>query len=87
MRRGRPDAVEHPAHYAGAGGIECIDAMASALGGELLGYLWGNAFKYLWRWRRKGGVEDLRKCRWYIDRLIDRCGPGNGARGPERGKS
>ena len=26
--------------------------------------------KYLSRWRRKGGIEDLQKCRWWIDRLI-----------------
>ena len=30
------------------------------------------AFKYLWRWHNKNGVEDLRKCRYYLDRLISR---------------
>jgi hypothetical protein len=35
------------------------------------GYLKGNAMKYLWRFHYKGKpVEDLRKCRWYVDRLI-----------------
>lgn len=29
-----------------------------------------NAIKYLWRWKGKNGVEDLKKARWYIDRLI-----------------
>lgn len=28
--------------------------------------------KYVWRWKSKGGVEDLKKCRWYLDRLIER---------------
>jgi hypothetical protein len=38
---------------------------------EFRGYLKGNALKYLWRYDYKGKpVEDLRKCRWYIDRLI-----------------
>lgn len=32
----------------------------------------GSALKYLLRWRHKGGVEDLRKCRHYIEYLIER---------------
>ena len=36
-----------------------------------LGYLDGNAVKYLSRWRHKNGVEDLRKARHYIDKLIE----------------
>jgi hypothetical protein len=34
-------------------------------------YCWQNAFKYLWRWPYKNGLEDLKKCRWYLDRLIE----------------
>jgi hypothetical protein len=37
---------------------------------EFRGYLRGNVFKYQWRFREKGGVEDLCKARWYLDRLI-----------------
>jgi hypothetical protein len=33
-------------------------------------YCWQNSFKYLWRWPYKNGLEDLKKCRWYLDRLI-----------------
>lgn len=63
------DNVNHPSHYA-TGDVECIDAIRSALGDELyLGYLWGNALKYLWRWPRKGLDEDLEKCAWYIERI------------------
>ena len=36
-----------------------------------LGYLDGNAVKYLRRWRLKGGVQDLHKARHYIDKLIE----------------
>lgn len=36
-----------------------------------LGYFDGNAVKYLSRWKHKGGVEDLRKARHYIDKLIE----------------
>ena len=64
------DNVNSPAHYA-SGGIECIAAIkASMTKEEFMGYLKGNLQKYSWRWRDKGGVEDLRKARWYLDRLI-----------------
>lgn len=65
------DPVNHPAHYT-AGSIEAIDAIEAALTGLSGGqaYNTGAAIKYLWRWSRKGGAEDLRKARWYIDRLL-----------------
>ena len=36
-----------------------------------LGYLEGNAVKYLSRWREKNGVEDLKKAIHYIEKLIE----------------
>jgi Protein of unknwon function (DUF3310). len=27
--------------------------------------------KYIWRYRYKNGVEDLKKARWYLDKLIE----------------
>lgn len=66
----KPDPVNHPAHYT-SGGIECIDAMQVAFGDDAVkGFCLCNAFKYLWRHRSKNGVEDLKKCRWYLNRLI-----------------
>lgn len=65
------DVVDKPAHY-NAGKIECIDALEAATVG-LVGIeavCTGNAIKYLWRWKLKNGAEDLRKAKWYIDRLI-----------------
>ena len=63
------DVVQRPEHYA-SGGIECIDAIAAAMSAEAFrGYLRGNALKYLWRYERKGGLEDLKKAAWYLDRL------------------
>ena len=39
---------------------------------EFRGYLKGNALKYLWRYDYKGKpIEDLRKCKWYLDKLIE----------------
>ncbi len=63
--------VDQPDHY-NKGAIEAIEAIkASMPEHEFKGYLKGNALKYLWRYDYKGKpVEDLRKCRWYIDRLI-----------------
>lgn len=67
------DNVNSPSHY-NQSGLECIDAMAAMSNGVEMdphsSYCWQNAFKYLWRWPYKNGVEDLRKARWYIDRLI-----------------
>jgi len=64
------DSVDKPSHYA-SGDIECIDAIQAQMSlEEFQGYLRGNVVKYNWRWRNKGGVESLRKARWYLERLI-----------------
>ena len=63
----------NPVHYK-QGGIECIDAIKAATGDGFIGYVWGNVLKYLWRWPKKGGVDDLKKARWYLDRLIKEAG-------------
>ena len=66
----KTDPVNRPAHYT-SGGIECIDAMTAAFGTEAVkDFCLCNAFKYLWRHRNKNGVEDLKKARWYLNRLI-----------------
>ena len=36
-----------------------------------IGFLDGNAIKYLTRWKDKNGIEDLKKARHYIDKLIE----------------
>ena len=66
------DNVNHPAHYT-AGGIECIDAIAAALTCQtdpMHAWLTGQVLKYMWRWPLKNGLEDLKKARFYLDRLI-----------------
>lgn len=63
------DMVNSPPHYK-QGDIECIDAIKSALTEEeFRGYCKGNALKYTWRERHKGGDESLKKAQWYLDRL------------------
>ncbi len=59
----------NPSHYK-QGAIECIEAIKAALRGGFTAYLWGNILKYTWRWPSKNGIEDLKKARWYLDRLI-----------------
>lgn len=64
------DNVNHPVHYQGS--VECIDAIMSAtegLDGDEA-FLVGSVIKYIWRYRKKGKpVEDLKKARWYLDKL------------------
>lgn len=62
----------NPDHYK-KGDIECIEAIKASMSREeFLGYLKGNAIKYLWRYRnKKNAVEDLQKCIWYTERLKD----------------
>ncbi|WP_298069978.1 DUF3310 domain-containing protein [uncultured Mailhella sp.] len=69
--------VDHPAHY-NQGGVECIDALAAATVGleGIQAFCTANAIKYLWRWKSKGGVEDLDKAIWYINRLKEEIGNG-----------
>jgi hypothetical protein len=64
------DNINNPKHY-GQGDIECIDYIKDILTDEeLIGYYRGNVAKYLYRWRYKNGVEDLKKARWYLEALI-----------------
>lgn len=64
------DTVNAPKHYQGDK-MECIDAMQAMLShDEFRGFLRGNIFKYMWRYKDKNGIEDLRKANWYLDRLI-----------------
>lgn len=65
------DNVNKPEHYT-YGKYECIDVIKEItkdLTGEEA-FCIGNAIKYLWRWKHKNGIEDVKKARWYLDRLI-----------------
>ena len=64
------DNVNKPPHY-NQSGIECIDAIQAATGDGFEYYLQGNIIKYLWRYRYKNGIEDLRKAQWYLNKLIE----------------
>jgi hypothetical protein len=60
------DLVNAPPHYR-QGDIECIDAIKAALTPEeFRGYCKGNAIKYVWRERHKGGNESMAKADYYL---------------------
>lgn len=61
---GRP-----PSHYATEGGLQPFDVVDSFK----LDFYEGNAIKYLLRWKKKGGVQDLLKARHYLDEIIARA--------------
>ena len=69
------DPVNSPIHYADTnGGIECIEAIEASMSmEEFKGFLKGNVQKYVWRYAQKNGVEDLKKAKWYLERLIAIC--------------
>lgn len=66
------DAVNHPSHYT-QGKVECIDAIESACINKqgIEAVCVANVIKYLWRYESKNCVEDVKKARWYLERLIE----------------
>lgn len=66
------DNVNHPSHY-NSGQFEVIDII-DEFGKDYkgsAGFCFGNVVKYILRAKHKNGLEDLRKAKWYLDRLID----------------
>ena len=62
------DKINNPQHYNKNGtAIECADYIQS----HQMGYFEGNVIKYITRFKYKeNSLDDLKKARWYIDRLI-----------------
>ena len=69
------DMVNHPSHYT-FGGVECIDAITSALSSykdSVDSWLVGQVIKYLWRAPLKGKYEeDIKKAQFYLNRLVEK---------------
>lgn len=64
--------VNHPDHYQNIAGVEAIDILNDVvkdLPGKQAAMLW-NTMKYLFRFQKKNGAEDLKKARNYLDYLI-----------------
>ena len=59
-----------PNHYKSSS-VECIEAIKASMSPEeYQGYLKGNAMKYLWRYKHKNGLEDLKKAQIYVGWLV-----------------
>ena len=73
LRRGEDnmtDNVNKPEHYT-QGSVECIDAIESATIGltGIVAVCVANIIKYVWRFGRKNGIEDLDKADYYLQRV------------------
>ena len=70
----KTNPVTHPAHYKQSCSLECIQVMEVAFGPEAVEHFClGNAFKYLWRYKNKNGLEDLKKAEWYLNYIDKSC--------------
>jgi hypothetical protein len=81
------EALENFRKYGGSNKIDSPTANETQIGGDhykaksiqpwdfiaanQLGYFEGNIVKYVSRWRDKGGINDLKKARHYLDKLIE----------------
>ena len=73
------DNVNHPNHYQNIAGVEAIDILNDVvkdLPGTQAAMLW-NTLKYLLRFQKKNGVEDLKKAQNYLQWLIDEIDSSN----------
>lgn len=64
--------VTHPDHYQSETGLEVIDVV-EAFTSNLTGIEatdTGNIIKYICRWKKKNGLQDLNKAKWYLEHLI-----------------
>lgn len=65
------DVVNSPSHYQSyyKEGVDCITAMQSAFGKPAVAHFClTNAFKYIWRHSSKGGMQDIDKAIWYLNK-------------------
>lgn len=65
-------AVNHPNHYQSESGLEVIDVIDAFTDGldGVEAFDTGNIIKYICRWKKKNGIEDLEKAKWYLENLI-----------------
>lgn len=72
------EMVSHPKHYRSKYGIEVInviEAFTDGLNG-IEATDTGNIIKYACRWKHKNGIQDLEKCIWYCQHLIEHLKKG-----------
>ena len=62
----KQEDVEKPERYNKRGKLECWDVILD----QEMNFLEGNIIKYVWRYKEKNGLEDLKKAKVYLDKLI-----------------
>lgn len=74
----KTDNINKPSHYQGAHGLEAIDVVRNFAGNLTAeqGFYWGNMIKYVLRFQKKNGVEDLKKAKKNLEWLIESIGGG-----------
>ena len=66
--------INHPKHYSNSCSLEAIENMHLIFGDEAVYcFCLCNAYKYLWRYKNKNGIEDLHKAQWYINYCKKKC--------------
>lgn len=73
------DMVNHPRHYKTKNGLEAIDVIEAFTDGlnGIEASDTANIIKYACRWKKKNGIEDLKKIRWYVNHLIKHLNPND----------
>ena len=62
----------NPDHYKNSTSLECIESMIIIFGYQkTLDFCLLNAWKYIWRWKNKNGIEDLNKASWYTNKALE----------------
>lgn len=64
--------VSHPDHYQSKTGLEVIDVIEAFTDGleGIEATDTGNVIKYICRWKKKNGLQDLEKALWYLQHLV-----------------
>lgn len=67
------DSVNHPKHYLTRKGIETIDVIEAFTDGldGIEAVCTANVIKYICRWKKKNGLQDLEKAEWYLKKLME----------------
>ena len=72
VQRKNADPVNNPSHYQSKNGLETIQVIEAFTDGleGMEAVDTANVLKYVCRWKKKNGVEDLKKAQWYLENLI-----------------
>ena len=81
LKTEQADMVNAPPHYQLLPGVEVYDVRMALLGKVSTATLqeiddWSRSWEYLTRMWQKNGLEDAKKARWYLDKLIEKLEGG-----------